>query len=164
MKRLFIDLEVCAKCRECRVACDYFWHAQNNGITSLREYAIFALLCRHCEEAPCVNACYHNALERTEDGHLRRYRMRCTSCRSCTVACPFGVIFEDFIPYLDSSCDYCLTKGSQIPLCAKTCPEHAIEFKEVGEDLEKDIYLVGEHLAVHTKRWSREDAQPPKRK
>jgi hypothetical protein len=32
------------------------------------------------------------------------------------------------------------------------------------EDIEKDIYLVGEHLAVHTKRWSREDVQPPKKR
>ncbi|MBP7835870.1 MAG: 4Fe-4S ferredoxin, partial [Candidatus Omnitrophica bacterium] len=75
MRRLFIDLDICNKCKECAVACDYFYHPQNNGITSLREYATFATICRHCEEAPCVDSCYHNALERADDGHIKRHKM-----------------------------------------------------------------------------------------
>jgi Fe-S-cluster-containing hydrogenase component 2 len=146
------------------VRCDYFYHPQNNGITSLREYATFATLCRHCEDAPCVNACYHNALERAADGHLKRYKMRCTSCKSCSLACPFGVILPDFIPYLDSRCDYCLENATQAPVCVATCPEKALSFKEVEENVEADIYLVDKHLAVHTKKWSREDIQPAKKR
>lgn len=163
-KRLFIDLEICERCEECKVACAYFYHPQNEGVTSLREYATFATICRHCDEAPCVNSCYHNALERAEDGHLKRYKMRCTSCKSCSIACPFGVIMPDFIPYLDSKCDYCLWSLDKLPLCAVSCPEKAIEVKEVEEDLEKNIYLIGEHLAVHTRKWSREDVQLSKKK
>ncbi|MDD5196946.1 MAG: 4Fe-4S dicluster domain-containing protein [Candidatus Omnitrophota bacterium] len=164
MKRLFIDLDICNKCKECRAACDYFYHPQNNGITSLREYATFATICRHCEEAPCVDSCYHNALERASDGHIRRHKMLCTSCKSCSVACPFGIIFQDFIPYLDSACDYCLGRSAQLPKCVSSCPEKAIEIREVEESLEKDIYFVGEHLAVHSCRWSREDVHPPRKK
>ncbi len=130
----------------------------------MREYATFATICRHCEEAPCVNSCYHNALERSGDGHLKRYKMRCTSCKSCAVACPFGIIFQDFIPYLDAQCDYCLGVSGRLPKCAASCPPKAIEIKEVAEDLEKNIYFVGENLAVHTLKWSREDIQPPKKK
>jgi len=164
MKRLFIDLEICNKCKECKVSCSYFYHPQNNGITSLREYATFATICRHCEEAPCVNACYRNALERSSDGHLKRYKMRCTSCKACTLACPFGIIFADFIPYLDSRCDYCLGTKDEIPACVISCPEKAVEVKEVEEDGEKNIYFVGEYLAVHTLKWSRQDIQLPKKK
>jgi len=80
------------------------------------------------------------------------------------VACPFGVIFQDFIPYLDSRCDYCIASGKETPKCAGSCPEKAIEVKEVEESLEQDIYFVGEHLAVHSRKWSREDVQPPRRK
>jgi Fe-S-cluster-containing hydrogenase component 2 len=164
MKKLLIDLDICNKCKECKVACDYFYHPQNNGIASLREYATFATICRHCDEAPCVNSCYHNALERSEDdGHLKRYKMRCTSCRSCSIACPFGIIFQDFIPYLDSRCDYCVGKDSELPKCVSTCPEKAIEVKEVQEDLEKNTWFVGDNLAVHSIKWSREDAQLPKK-
>jgi Fe-S-cluster-containing dehydrogenase component len=89
--------------------------------------------------------------------------MRCTSCKSCTVACPFGIIFQDFIPYLDSKCDYCIGISGKLPHCITTCPEKAIEIKEIEEDLEKDIYFVGENLAVHTLKWSREDIQPKKK-
>ena len=164
MKRLFIDLDICSSCKECLVCCDYFYHPQNNGISSLREYATFATICRHCEEAPCVKSCYHNALERAPDGHIKRYKMRCTSCKSCSVACPFGIIFQDFIPYLDSGCDYCIGITGRLPKCITSCPEKAIEIREVEEDFEKDIYFVGEHLAVHSGKWSREDIQPPKKK
>jgi Fe-S-cluster-containing hydrogenase component 2 len=163
MKRLFIDLEICDRCEECKVKCSYFYHPQNEGVTSLREYATFSTICRHCEQAPCVNSCYHNALERTADGHLKRYKMRCTSCKSCTIACPFGVIFMDFIPYLDSKCDYCLGVSGKSPVCIESCPQKAIDIKDIEEDLEKNIYFVGEHLAVHTRRWSREDILPKKK-
>ncbi|HOX54528.1 MAG: 4Fe-4S binding protein [Candidatus Omnitrophica bacterium] len=173
MKRLFIDLDKCNQCPECVVACSYMYHPQpfvekgagperksNMGITSLREYATFALFCRHCEEAPCVNSCYHDALERQSDGHLKRYKMRCTSCKSCAVACPFGTIFPDFIPYLDSRCDYCLGRvESESPVCLASCPYKAVEVKEVKEEPENNIYLVGEHLAVKSRKWSREDIQ-----
>ncbi len=163
MKRLFIDLEICNQCKDCQACCDYFYHPQNNGITSLREYATFATICRHCEEAPCVNACYHDALERAADGHLKRYRMRCTSCKSCTLACPFGVIFPDFIPYLDSRCDYCIGANKKVLKCVSTCPKKAIEVKEIAEDPQQNIYFVGEHLAVHTLKWSREDIPTEKK-
>ena len=164
MKRLFVDLDICNSCRQCQVACDYFYQPQNNGIASLREYATFATICRHCEEAPCVNSCYHDALQRVADGHIKRYKMRCTSCKSCSIACPFGIIFQDFIPYLDSKCDYCIGKTEKLPKCVTGSPEKAIEIKEVEEDLEKNIYFVGEYLAVHTRKWSKEDLQLPKKK
>jgi len=163
MKRLFIDLDICTKCEECTVCCGYFYHPQNNGVASLREYATFATICRHCEEAPCVNSCYHDALERSSDGHLKRYKMRCTSCKSCSVACPFGIIFHDFIPYLDSKCDYCVGKAAELPKCLTSCAGNAIEVRDVEENIEKNIYFVGDHLAVHTRKWSREDIQPKKK-
>ncbi|MFC1658165.1 4Fe-4S dicluster domain-containing protein [Candidatus Omnitrophota bacterium] len=162
-KRLFIDLEVCNQCPDCVVKCSYFYHPQNEGITNLREYATFALYCRQCEEAPCVGACYHDALEKQPDGVLKRYKMRCTSCKCCSLACPFGTIFADFIPYLDSKCDYCagITKG--VPKCITSCPEKAIELKEIEEDPEANIYFVGKNLAVHSLKWVKEDT-PAKKK
>ncbi len=157
MKRLFIDLDICNRCEECKVCCDYIYHPDNNGITALREYATFALFCRHCEEAPCVNACYHDALERQPDGHLKRYMMLCTSCKSCAIACPFGTILPDFIPYLDSICDFCAGSQDGVPSCVSGCPEKAVAFREVEEDPGSNIYLVGEKLAVRTAMWDREE-------
>lgn len=157
LKRIFIDLDACEKCDECAACCDYFYHPQNKGVTSLREYAAFSLFCRHCEEAPCAAACYHDALERQADGHLKRYMMLCTSCKSCSLACPFGTIFTDFIPYLDSKCDFCEGREDRIPACVSSCPEKAVEFREVEEDPDNNIYIIGDRFAVRSVRWSREE-------
>ncbi len=167
MKRLFVDLDICSTCEACKITCDYLYHPQNNGITSLREYATFSTICRHCEEAPCVNSCYRNALEKQPDGHLKRYKMRCTSCKTCSIACPFGVIFTDFIPYLDSRCDFCISIcDKEMPKCIKSCPLHAVELKEIDKEIpEENIYFVGDTLAVKTRKWFREDilAKPKKK-
>ncbi|MBU0502785.1 MAG: 4Fe-4S dicluster domain-containing protein [Candidatus Omnitrophota bacterium] len=163
MKRLYIDLDICNNCKECRASCSYLYHPQNNGVTSLREYATFTLFCRHCEEAPCVNSCYHDALEKQPDGILKRYNMRCTSCKSCVIACPFGTILTDFIPYLDSRCDFCITKADAMPVCVTNCPEKAIEVREVEENIEQNIYFIGNTLAVCSRKWLREDIQPKKK-
>lgn len=158
MKRLFIDLEICSRCPECIVTCSYFYHPQNNGITSLREYATFSLVCRQCQEAPCVRSCYHSALEKQPDGTLKRYNFKCTSCKSCTIACPFGTIFPEFIPYLQSQCNFCLDRRNlELPVCIKTCPYKAVELKEVEESLKENIFLIGDNLAVKSRRWFKED-------
>lgn len=155
MKRLFVDLEKCNQCPECVVECSYIYHPQNKGITSIRELATFAIFCRKCEEAPCVNSCYHNALSRDEQGIIKRARFLCTSCKTCSIACPFGVIFVDVLEFLDSKCDLCLTRKS---LCIGTCPYKAIEIKEIKEeDIDKEIYLVSDRLAVHSKKWFKDD-------
>ena len=156
MKRLFIDLDKCNQCKECKVYCDYFYHPQNNGIASLREYATFVLFCRHCEEAPCVNSCYHNALKKDENGILRRARFLCTSCKTCSIACPFGVILVDFLQFLDSKCDFCIGKDKLI--CIQTCPYKAIEVKDIKEEnIKEGIYFVSDKLAVHSKKWLKDD-------
>ncbi len=156
MKRLFIDLEKCDKCKKCVVECSYIYHPQNNGITSIRELATFSLLCRKCEEAPCVNACYHNALKKDEEGILHRARFLCTSCKSCSIACPFGTILPDFLEFLDSKCDFCL-KRDKIK-CIETCPYNAIQIKDIQrEDIEKGIFFVSDKLAVHSLKWLKDD-------
>jgi Fe-S-cluster-containing dehydrogenase component len=47
----------------------------------------------------------------------------------------------------------------KLPKCVTSCPEKAIEIKEIEENLEQNIFFVGENLAVHTRKWSREDIQ-----
>jgi len=156
MKRLFVDLEKLNKCGEVTAKCSYYYNAKKSGITRLREIGEFIYICRHCEEAPCVNACPKEALERQPDGIIKRFTMRCISCKSCSIACPFGTIPLDTIPYITSQCDACINRSEKEPICVNTCsiPE-AVKFIEIEESEKDDIHLVGKYVAVHAKEWKK---------
>ena len=155
MKKLFIDYEVCNKCPECVVKCSYIMHPENNGITSLREEIAFLFACRRCEDYPCVNACPNGALKR-EDNILKRANFLCISCKSCSIACPFGTILPEVIPYLTSRCDVCVgrLKEGENPECVESCPYGAIRFVEEDQIKEEEnIHKIGENIVVKVFSW-----------
>lgn len=157
-KKLYIDLEKCDGCEECTVKCAYFYQtgpAAEHGILALRELASFALVCRRCEEPSCVKACRFEALERQEDGTMKRYNMRCVSCKCCAQACPFGTIVPETVPFYVTTCDYCLGAGDGKPDCVTGCEKNAVEFREVKESEEEGVFAVGEHLAVRAPKWNK---------
>ena len=157
-KRLYINLDICSECPKCIIECSYFYHQDNNGITTLRELAAYATICRQCEEGSCVTACPQEALEKQEDKVLKRYNLRCVKCNSCAYACPFGTILPEFIPYALSQCDYCIDRSDdgKIPLCVTTCPYKAVRYGVFEPNEEKDEYLIGDNLIVHCHLWERE--------
>ena len=157
MKRLLVDLEKLYSCESPTAECSYYYHPGNNGITRLREIGQFMHICRKCEEAPCVNACPREALEKQADGVVKRYTMRCVSCKSCSHACPFGAIPIETVPYKMSQCDECIERSSkEDPICSRTCSvKDAVRFIEVKESEKDDIYLIGKNIAVHAKPWKK---------
>jgi Fe-S-cluster-containing dehydrogenase component len=157
MKRLFIDLEKLYSSEAPTAGCSYYYHPQNSGITRLREMGQFLHICRKCEEAPCINACTKEALERQEDGTLKRYTMRCISCKSCSLACPFGAIPIETVPYIVSQCDACIDRcDKEEPICVKTCSiKGAVRFIDIKESEEDDVFLIGKNIAVHAKPWKK---------
>lgn len=157
-KRIFIDLDICDKCPECVIKCSYFYHPTNNGILTIREIATYLVTCRKCELGTCTKACRYDALVKEPDQPLKRYNFRCVSCKSCTLACPFGTIYPDIVGYLQQGCDFSegrVAKGD-VPLCVKTCPYDALKYGEFEEKPEENIYLAGDHLAVRTTHWVRD--------
>lgn len=86
-----------------------------NELKSLIEKGIKRVICRHCENSACVSACPQNALKK--NGDLKRAGFLCTGCRTCIIACPFGVNIDEIIEYkvkpvqslefiVHSSCSY----------------------------------------------------------
>lgn len=166
MKRLLIDLDICSKCDECGMLCSYIQHPGNNGITSLREFAHFAVVCRRCDDAPCVASCPWEALELQETDMLKRYALRCTSCKSCSRACPFGAIYPETIPFVISRCDFCLKrlKADESPICLESCSHGGIKYGEFEENKESGVFKASDYLMVRTGyKWERIE-EPPKKK
>ncbi|MFH1459700.1 MAG: 4Fe-4S dicluster domain-containing protein [Candidatus Omnitrophota bacterium] len=165
-KRLFIDLDICAKgeCKSCVIKCSYYFHpvGSNVGIVSVAELATYALVCRRCEEPHCVNACPVEALEQLQDKDkmLIRHNMRCISCCSCSHACPYGTIYPENVPFLVHNCDFCLDRLNKKdePLCIKTCPFNALKMENGDIKLDENTFLVGDNLIVHSTHWDREKA------
>ena len=147
--------------------CSYSQHPANNGITTLREFAHFAFMCRKCSDAPCVSSCPWEALEMQENNMLKRYSMRCTSCKSCSNACPFGTIYPETIPFIISRCDFCLgrLKEGESPICLQSCTVGGIKYGEFEENKEEKIVKVSEYLLVKSNyKWDRVEEAPVKKK
>jgi Fe-S-cluster-containing dehydrogenase component len=106
---MVIDLKKCVGCGACALACK----TENN--TALRKngqthnwadyihettgtfpdttYRTLPVLCNHCSDAPCVEACpvEPKAMFKTADGITMHNDERCIGCRACQEACPYSM-------------------------------------------------------------------------
>lgn len=99
-----------------------------------REGAVsFALQCRHCDRALCIEACMTGAMHRDPaTGAVDHEVDRCVGCYMCVMACPNGAIAID--RERDKSvakCDLCVEVGE--PACVANCPNAALVYEEVVE-------------------------------
>lgn len=155
-KRIVLDLTKCEGCEDCTVNCGYFYSDEKDqGIQTLKERATFQVVCRRCEHASCVVACPYDALERQDDGTIKRFNLRCVSCKLCTQGCPFGTIYPEMVGFYQTPCDYCLDRNTEEPPCVSGCVKNAIDYREVTTD-ETDLHIIDEHLAVIAPKWERE--------
>ena len=145
MKRIYINEEYCIGCRLCEIYC-LVQHSQSQKIIKAYKeelprplarllveeqgYLSFALQCRHCEDAPCIEACITGAMGRDSNtGAVLCDENRCVGCWMCIMVCPFGVINRNTEgKKVASKCDLCY--GEEEPVCVKNCPNEALVYEE----------------------------------
>lgn len=107
---MVIDLQKCAGCGACGIACktenntqdrkngqSYNWADyifKTEGKFPNIKFAAYPVLCNHCTNAACVDACpvEPKAMFKTKDGITMHNNERCIGCRSCQDACPYSVL------------------------------------------------------------------------
>jgi carbon-monoxide dehydrogenase iron sulfur subunit len=149
MKKLYFDINKCVACRTCELVCCVGHSLNKDLFKALKEEKIslprikvssakaknFPVVCRHCKDPKCVDACMSAAITKDpKSGHVLYNEDRCVGCWMCVMVCPYGAIRPDKKTKIPIRCDLCI--DLEEPQCAKNCPVKAIVWVE-EEEFEK---------------------------
>ena len=128
----------------------YFYNSPNiNGLKTIRELATFRFTCRKCEDAPCINVCPADALEKDENGIISRYTNLCVSCKSCVTICPFGTMMTDFFKHhRNKDLFYDLTDKDEMEKFIGACPAGTATITYEDESPDNNIYSLNEKVLI----------------
>jgi len=142
---MLLDLNRCVGCHSCSVSCKTEHEVPLGNFRMRVRYlerpdegrtiAFAPLMCMHCEDAPCMDACPSNAIVRMDDGRVIVEESKCDLDQECVKACPYGAISINEEKEVAEKCDFCVhrTEVGLEPACASTCPSSAIEFGDLGD-------------------------------
>ncbi|HKW78252.1 MAG TPA: 4Fe-4S dicluster domain-containing protein [Candidatus Limnocylindria bacterium] len=112
--------------------------SQPTPIAGGQAWLMMSDVCKHCQQASCLEVCPTHAIVRTEFDTVLIQQSVCNGCRDCISACPYGVIGFNEKTGTATKCTMCydrLQNGMQ-PACAKACPTESIKFGYL-DDLQK---------------------------
>jgi carbon-monoxide dehydrogenase iron sulfur subunit len=146
MKEIFVRLDRCVGCRSCEMACAVEHSASKSLYIAVSEKPMplrrlfvevaegqkMPLVCRHCQDAPCVAVCSSRAMQQDPlTGAVDRDAEKCVGCWMCAMVCPYGVITQQKGTRVAVKCDLCGFR--ELPACVEACPTHTLVFCEEGE-------------------------------
>ena len=159
----FTDTTICIGCKACEVACKE-WNQLPGHAPQFRDsfdntgkldeqnwrhvqfherqtpkggvaWNMMSDVCKHCEQASCMEVCPTNAIVKTEFGTVFIRPEVCNGCRDCIAACPYHVIGFNEQTGLAQKCTFCYDRlqNDLSPACAKACPTESIKFGDLDE-------------------------------
>jgi Fe-S-cluster-containing hydrogenase component 2 len=121
---------------------------------TIRELATFQYTCRRCENAPCINACPAEALEKDDDGIVTRAVNLCIRCKSCIVICPFGTMMDDLFAAKTSGYNFFdLSDEKEMKEFARAFPDDVVRIVEMEENPDEKIYQLNDKILVKELMW-----------
>ena len=144
-KEIFVHLDRCVGCHTCKIVCSVEHSKSKNLFAAISEQPApknrvyvewvppdrkVPVLCRHCEDAPCMHACISGAISRTEEGVIITNSDKCIGCWTCVMVCPYGVIGRHMETRKAYRCDRC--PDLQVPACVDACPTQALVYRTVA--------------------------------
>lgn len=131
-KFLTVDADKCTGCRLCEQVCSVMHEGVSNPAKSRiqvvkweQEGIYIPVICKQCEDAPCMNVCPVRAISRDPDfGFVKVDHEVCIGCRSCVGICPFGAMGYNDTTHQVFKCDLC---GGD-PQCVRFCEVNALEY------------------------------------
>lgn len=135
---MVVDLDRCWGCRACEVACKQELEIGAGPRPMLIEEIgprkidgklhkdFVPVMCQHCHEPACLEACPTEAIFRAQDLSVQINSDLCIQCGECTSACPFGVI-DYSEAYGPVKCNFCFSRRESgwLPSCAQHCEGRA---------------------------------------
>lgn len=147
MKVIGVYLDRCTGCKTCELYCATERGSQGKTLLKAAQESprpqprirvegsfetSIPLQCRHCSQAPCVDACLAGALTRDQKTNLVVLNEeRCIGCWTCTAFCPYGIIFPWPERKIALKCDRCIYMEN--PVCVDVCPTRALELVNLDE-------------------------------
>jgi len=145
-REIFVRLDRCMGCHSCELACAVAHSTSQTLYGALSEqpqcksrvYVEWVapdrsvpVLCRHCEDAPCMHACISGAIIRNTQGAVWTDTDKCIGCWTCVMVCPYGVIGRHLELQKAYRCDRCPDRA--VPACVEACPTRALVYQSVPE-------------------------------
>jgi anaerobic carbon-monoxide dehydrogenase iron sulfur subunit len=161
VKEIFVRKDRCMGCHSCELACAVahsnskcIYQAAGESpqpkkriyVESISTNIPVPVLCRHCEDAPCMHACIAGAIQRTDNNAVVSDADKCIGCWTCVMVCPYGVIGRHLEMQKAYRCDRCPDLES--PACVSACPTKALVYQSVSNFSRQQRRHAAEELAA----------------
>ncbi len=174
MKTVFVRPERCIGCKQCEIACAVEHSKTKNLFTAIYEDPLptprihvtptvgiktFPNKCRHCDPAPCMQACPTGAITRiSEYDTVVINEEKCIACGMCAIVCPFDVITykRSWRITIDKEvaikCDNCIDRVSRglLPACVEACKTGALVYGDINEILKEERKETAKRIVLAT--------------
>ena len=148
MKVITVNIDKCTGCRACELACSLkntgTFNPSRARINVIGHEGLFSLpiTCFQCEKPYCADVCPSDAINREEStGTVKIDAEKCTGCKMCVIACPFGNIVFSPEEKIVVKCELC----GGAPECVAFCTAGALEFKQA------DTAAIHKKTSLHKK-------------